>query len=938
VLLAAMLAGALAIAWTSLGSWALPPIGPPQRDYYNLLVAGFRKGSLALDLEVPEALRQAENPWDPAHRPANVAPHDLSYNRGHFYSYFGVVPAVGLYWPFRILTGRDLPQVLGTLAFSLGAFLLGAGLWLRILRDHFPRAGLLTRTAGLLTLGLAGGQWVLARRVSIWEPSITAGHFFLLCMLASGYRAISSRRPGTWLAAAGLALGLAVGSRPTLGVAAVGLLGFVLAAGFPSRPAGRTASLRPILRAAFAAGLPCGVILTGLLAYNQARFGSPLEFGLNYQLTSVYEAKARHFSLSFAPFNLFTYFLASPQWGRYFPFLHPIAPRPMPKGYYGYEYVYGALIVCPVLWWAGALPFLIRRAAPALRRFAAALAAMAFATTAILLCFNTAAARYETDFLPWWVWLALLGWSLLDDALAAGAAGVALRSAFAVSAATSCLAAGCASAELHGILAFENPGAYRRLARIGNAPAAFWERLRGYRGGGLAMDVEFADHPLGSVEPLVATGVEYEADHLFLRYQSDHVVRFCYSHAGDPVVSSADISFTPQRRYPVRVEFGALFPPESHPVFDGWDPAAVAGVKHWVTVEFNGEVVLSESAAANDASPGALRIGQDENGAYGRRFAGRVTNLRRTDWRRPEMDLRGAGDLELELALPSRTDAGGQPLVEAGRPGQADMVGLQRIDATHLQFIYESWGIGVWHSEPVAIAPHRIESLRVRLGPLLSIPEDSPLAILRRSVALWRGDTPLWWIHTGGPVDRNPPLFLASNAIGSTLMGSGFQGRLLAAHRALALPEWHAGPFESLTLTLGGRGSGAEPVAATGRGGQGDVLGIEWLDDGRARFIYDHWGGPLQTSPPLEWPAPGLHLLRVQLPSFRSLDRPQAKAEEQGRLVVAVDGLPRWDSPVYFHPAASATVAVGRNLAHFSSVKPELSCAVLAVRQEATAP
>jgi len=935
--LATVLAGALAIAWTSLGSWSFPAIGPPQRDYYNLLVAGFRKGSLALDLAVPEALRQAENPWDPARRPPNLGFQDISYNRGRFYSYFGVVPTVVLYWPFRAVTGHDLPQVLGTLGFSLGAFLLAAGLWLRLLRDHFPRAGLATELGGVLALGLAGGQWVLARRVSIWEPSIAAGHFFVLCLLASGYLAGSSRRPGPWLAAAGLALGLAVGSRPPLAVAVIGLLGFVIAFGLRARPAGTGPAWRPIRRAALAAGLPLAAVLAGLLAYNQARFGSPWEFGLNYQLTSVYEAKARHFSLSFAPFNFFAYFLAAPQWGRYFPFVHPIAPRTMPAGYYGYEYVYGALVVCPVLWWAAALPFLIRRGAPAVRSFAVIVAGIAGATTAVLLCFNTAAARYETDFLPWWVWLALLGWALVEDALSTGAARAVLRGALAAGAAVSCLAAGCASAELHEILAFENPAAYRRLARIFNTPVACWERLQGYRGGGLSMDLAFADHPRGSVEPLVVTGVEYQKDYVFLYYQSDRVVRFCYSHAGAAAVSSLDVTFLPGRAYPVRVEFGALFPPEAHPVFDGWDQVQVAAVKRWVTVEFDGKVVLSEPAVANDASPGTVKVGQDPAGAYGRRFSGRITEVRRLDWSKPEVDLRGAGDLDLALALPSRQDPGNQPLMEAGRPGRADIMGLRRIDAGHVGFLYESWGDGLWQSDPVAIAPDGIESFRLRLGPLLAIPDESPLAILGKSVVVWRRDSPVWWTHTAIPLDQQPPLYLLANTIGSSAMGPAFQGRLLSAHRSPLHQDWHPGPFRTLELELGGRGRATEPLVATGGEGHGDMLGIEWLQEGRARFIYDHWGGELQASPPLPWPATGLHRLRLELPSFRSLDGRHPSGEARGRLLVDVDGTTRWDASVLVSPATSASVAIGRNLVHFSSTYPELTCAVLSIGQDTLA-
>ena len=53
-LILVLLGGSALIVWTSLGRWELPAIGSRQPDYYNLLVSGFRKGSLALDIDVPQ--------------------------------------------------------------------------------------------------------------------------------------------------------------------------------------------------------------------------------------------------------------------------------------------------------------------------------------------------------------------------------------------------------------------------------------------------------------------------------------------------------------------------------------------------------------------------------------------------------------------------------------------------------------------------------------------------------------------------------------------------------------------------------------------------------------------------------------------------------------------------------------------------------------------
>ena len=281
------------------------------------------------------------------------------------------------------------------------------------MQDRFPRASALTKVAGPLALGLCAGQLTLARRTSIWETPIAAGHFFLVGMVASAYLALRGRRPFLALAAAGLSLGLAIGCRPTLGAAGPGLAILVISVGGAvAKGPGRGFRVRGFLKALFAAGVPFAAVMAGLLAYNWARFGNPAEFGLNYQLTSGYEAKAHHFSLAFAPTNLSAYFLSSPQWGRYFPFIHPISRLVLPKGYYGLKFVYGALVVCPVIWWVlFSVGLFAREKGRGDAAFFGVLFAIAALTTGVLACFNTAAARYVPDFLPWWLWLALLGWA-----------------------------------------------------------------------------------------------------------------------------------------------------------------------------------------------------------------------------------------------------------------------------------------------------------------------------------------------------------------------------------------------------------------------------------------------------------------------------------------------------------------------------------------------
>ncbi|HXQ82327.1 MAG TPA: GtrA family protein [Opitutaceae bacterium] len=939
LLLAAVGASAL-IAWTALGVWELPEVGPRQYDYFNLLVSGFRKGSLALDAKVPDALIASKNPYDPAVRPPGVAPHDVSYYKGRYYLYFGVVPVVTLFWPFRALTGHDLSMSCAATAYGLCAFWVVAWLWVRVVRDGFPRASLATKLGGLLAAGLAGGQLALVRRTSFWEIPIAAGYLHMACAAAAAYLALSSRRPWAWLALAGLSLGLAVGCRPPLAAAGGGIAAIVVVIAWREHSRGAGGGwLRPLAQAVLCAGIPLAAVVGGLLWYNAARFGNPLEFGLNYQLTGTgYEMKARHFSLTYAPFNLAVYFWAPPQWGRYFPFIHPIhAPAPA-AGYYGLEYVYGALVVCPVIWLCGLFPaWIVRRSGQGPAAFASFMFVVALGTTGVLLCFNTAAGRYVADFLPWWVWLGLLVWAALERELQErglrGTTG-ALAGAFTVCAAYSCALAFLQSADIHGILEFENPAAYARISRCLDLPAALWERHTGQRMGALEMDVVFPEKTAGSYAPLVVTGVEFQADYVFVFSKSPQLVQLGYATSGSPPVLGEAIAIQPGRSYHLRIEEGSLFPPAGHPVYDGWRPFEVRALKNWTTVVVDGRPVLRRIGESHEASPGSVRIGHDrENGTFGARFDGVVSGVRRDELRRPQNGENGSGDVRLELTLPSGRETQIQPLIVAGNTGRADLMGLRMIDDDHFRLVYESWGAGLEESGALAAPPTRDVDLRVRLGELYRADGGPPGAALGDSIVAWMDGEPVWWLHSRGDIGIGPPLELAANAIGSSAMVPFFQGRVRGWNRGPAPQPWHPGAFAALELDLGGRGAGTEPLVATGRAGLADTLGVEWLSGAQALLVYDHWGTSAVCSAPFDWTAERIHTIRLELPAFSRLDSGPAADSATGRLVARLDGRTVWDLPVQCNAARSDTLVIGRNSAGSSVTAQRLSCVVADVRQ-----
>jgi hypothetical protein len=261
---------------------------------------------------------------------------------------------------------------------------------------------------------------VMRRRPAGYETSIAAGYFFL--MLAALLLVVAALRdpPSLPLAVAGsLALGLAVGARANMALAAPLLVwSWWRIAGPRATWRGRG---RRLATTAVAVAAPFALCLALLALYNVVRFGSPTELGVSYQLTSLSNAReADYFSLArFVP-GLWFYLLQPPHLGLDFPFitLRPEYPGTLPEGFY-VEPVAGILVVTPLLVALAALPAMVWRGADPRGRGLGEVGLVLVGVAVLLplpslLSFGGATERYEVDFLTLllipalatWLWLA----------------------------------------------------------------------------------------------------------------------------------------------------------------------------------------------------------------------------------------------------------------------------------------------------------------------------------------------------------------------------------------------------------------------------------------------------------------------------------------------------------------------------------------------------
>jgi tetratricopeptide (TPR) repeat protein len=390
--------------------------------YYNLLVQGFRAGQLSLKKEVPPGLAQLADPYDPnanvLYRSDSYGMLDMSYYKARLYLYFGVTPALILFWPFAALTGHYLFHRQAVAIFCAIGFLASVGLLRALWQRYFAEVSVWVVAACALALGLATSVPVLLPRSDVWEVPVSCGYMLTMLALGAIWCALHEPKPrklSGWLAAASVAYGLAVGARPNLLFGAVILL-------VPVAQAWR--ERRPIWALLMAATGPIMLIGLGLMFYNAMRFDNPFEFGFHYALDPTRCDTPQLFSLHYLWFNFRVYFLEPVHWSGHFPFMqYDVSVPPLPPGHFGNgEKAFGILLNIPVVWLVLAVPLAWRgRSAEArsiLRWFVTAVA-MLFGICALTMgTFLGAERRYEAEFLPALVLLAVVGILGLERALA----------------------------------------------------------------------------------------------------------------------------------------------------------------------------------------------------------------------------------------------------------------------------------------------------------------------------------------------------------------------------------------------------------------------------------------------------------------------------------------------------------------------------------------
>ncbi len=293
--------------------------------YYTQLADAFNRGNLYVDRQPDKSLLEAADPYDVTHRlPFDDEIWDMSLYKGKLYLYWGPVPAL-LIAPVQLIIGKKITDNFLVFFFSAGLLIFNSLIILKLWKKFFPEIAPGYIFICIALIGLILPILWATNIPNVYEAAIGAGQFFLIggiyFSLSIFEKDSSFDKRNLFLA--GLFWALSVGSRAINVLSVIFLVS--IAAVWILKNLPKPISWMKFFHTATPLFIP---LIAGALLiswYNWARFDSPFEFGLRYQITIFNLNKDA--SLVFEPGyffpNLYTYILHPYQTNPGFPFIQP---------------------------------------------------------------------------------------------------------------------------------------------------------------------------------------------------------------------------------------------------------------------------------------------------------------------------------------------------------------------------------------------------------------------------------------------------------------------------------------------------------------------------------------------------------------------------------------------------------------------------------------
>jgi hypothetical protein len=326
--------------------------------YSHHMTDALLKRQLHLDIEVPKALLEAEKPYDNEYREkhgmilswnfskfdsAKIALlGDRTLYKGKYYSYYGILPVIILYAPYKLITGNYLPSTMGNFLFASMATIMLMLLWRQIAQNYLkkiPYFFFLISGASLYACSLIPTILAEARFASITQFSAL---FFVLL----GVYLLLKKSNMLILLLCSFCFAFAIACRPSA------LFWSLL---IPVLLWDKREEILNV-KCLSAIIIPFAIVGSMLAWYNYVRFDSPFVLGTAYMITDANQAMLSQINIigkTYSTIKTFLFVLFNPpNLNITFPFISPqISTVPLAKSLFMYDKEVIIGIFCfPVMW------------------------------------------------------------------------------------------------------------------------------------------------------------------------------------------------------------------------------------------------------------------------------------------------------------------------------------------------------------------------------------------------------------------------------------------------------------------------------------------------------------------------------------------------------------------------------------------------------------
>ena len=328
-------------------------------NMYDELARAILDGKTYIDNnDVPDSLKELSNPYDTTLRALKSQESgdkyrwDVAYFDGHYYVYFGIVPLLLMYLPFRLIFNAPFPTVLGIIIFA-ALFSIGVYKLLTLIAEKkFKNISIGTLLLVLVTSIISCGLMFLVKRPDFYGiPIITGMTFSVYGIYNWLYGIYNEEKRSLRFLIGSIYMALVAGCRPQMLL----LTFLAIPLFFRKYIIEKEFKTKQGIKELVLLLSPYIVVASGLMFYNFIRFGSPFDFGSNYQLTTN-DVTKRGFNMGRTGLGFFTYLFQPPVFSAKFPFLEKVTIKTNYVGKTIVENCFGGLITStPMLWFLGLL-------------------------------------------------------------------------------------------------------------------------------------------------------------------------------------------------------------------------------------------------------------------------------------------------------------------------------------------------------------------------------------------------------------------------------------------------------------------------------------------------------------------------------------------------------------------------------------------------------